>query len=272
VAQRIKQWGALAGDLHTDMHEVIGHASGQLNPGVGTPDQTLKNYAGTLEEARADLVALYYVLDPKLVAIGVMPTLDVGKAEYDGYIMNGLMTQLFRIKPGHNLEEAHMRNRQLVAGWAFEKGQADKVIERFSRDGKTFFRINDYAKLRTLFGQLLREIQRIKSEGDFTAGKNLVENYGVKVDQTLLAGVQADRHVALVTTHDLGVGAGGAGECATLADLQLHIVDDRSHRHVADRHRVARLDVDLLAGRHLIADSQTLRGQDVGLLAVGITG
>ncbi len=189
VAERIKRWAALAGDLHTDMHEVIGHASGQINPGVGTTDQTLKNYAGTLEEARADLVALYYVLDPKLVTMGVMPTLDVGKAEYDGYIMNGLMTQLFRIKPGHNLEEAHMRNRQLVAGWAFEKGKADKVIERFMRDGKTFFRINDYAKLRGLFGQLLREIQRIKSEGDFAAGRDLVENYGVKVDQALLSEV-----------------------------------------------------------------------------------
>ena len=189
VIARLKKWAPLASDLHTDMHEVIGHASGQINKGVGTPDQTLKNYAGTLEEARADLVGLYYVLDPKLVEIGVMPTLDVGKAGYDKYIMNGLMTQLFRIKPGHNLEEAHMRNRQLVAGWALEKGKADKVIERITRDGKTYFRINDYNKLRTLFGQLLREIQRIKSEGDFEAGKNLVENYGVKVDQALLTEV-----------------------------------------------------------------------------------
>jgi dipeptidyl-peptidase-3 len=187
VIQRLKQWGSLASDLHTDMHEVIGHASGQINRGVGTPDQTLKNYAGTLEEGRADLVALYYVLDPKLVEIGVMPTLDVGKAEYDSYIMNGLMTQLYRIQPGHQIEEAHMRNRQLIAGWAFEKGQPAKVIERLTRDGKTYFRINDYQKLRGLFGQLLREIQRIKSEGDFEAGKNLVENYGVKVDQQLLA-------------------------------------------------------------------------------------
>jgi len=171
------------------MHEVIGHASGQINKGVGTPDQTLKNYAGTLEEARADLVGLYYILDPKLVEIGVMSTLEVGKAGYDKYIMNGLMTQLFRIKPGHNLEEAHMRNRQLIAGWAFEKGKPEKVIERITRNGKTYFRINDYEKLRALFGQLLREIQRVKSEGDFEAGKNLVENYGVKVDQALLTEV-----------------------------------------------------------------------------------
>ncbi len=189
IAARLKKWGALASDLHTDMHEVIGHASGQINPGVAPVDQTLKNYAGTLEEARADLVALYFSLDPKLVEIGVMPSLDVGKAEYDKYITNGLLTQLFRVQPGHNLEEAHMRNRQLVAAWAFEKGKAENVIERFTRDGKTYFRVNDYEKLRVLFGQLLREIQRIKSEGDFEAGKNLVENYGVKVDQTLLTEV-----------------------------------------------------------------------------------
>jgi dipeptidyl-peptidase-3 len=187
VIERLKKWGALAADLHTDMHEVIGHASGQINPGVGTPDQTLKGYAGALEEARADLVALYYILDPKLVEIGVMPTLDVGKAAYDSYIMRGLMMQLFRIKAGQQIQEAHMRNRQLIASWVFEKGQSEKVIERVARDGKTYFRINDYEKLRGLFGQLLREIQRIKSEGDFEAGKNLVENYGVKVDQALLA-------------------------------------------------------------------------------------
>lgn len=189
VLQRLKQWGPLAADLHTDMHEVIGHASGQINPGVGTTDQTLKNYASTLEEARADLVALYYALDPKLVEIGVMPTLEVGKAEYDRYIMNGLMTQLFRIQPGENLQQAHMRNRQLVSSWAFEKGRPDNVIERIRRDGKTYFRINDYEKLRGLFGELLREIQRIKSEGDFEAGQALVETYGVKVDQELLAEV-----------------------------------------------------------------------------------
>lgn len=189
VAARLKQWGPLADKLHTDMHEVIGHASGQIDPGVGNPDQTLKSYAGTLEEARADLVALYYLLDPKLIEIGVMPTLDVGKAGYDKYIMNGLMTQLYRIQPGHQLEEAHMRNRQMIAAWVMEKGRPNNVVERITRDGKTYFRINDYEKLRTLFGDLLREIQRIKSEGDYAAGKNLVENYGVKVDQALLAEV-----------------------------------------------------------------------------------
>ncbi|MCC7231431.1 MAG: dihydrofolate reductase [Bacteroidia bacterium] len=186
VINRVRTYGALAGQLHTDMHEVIGHASGKINEGVGTTDQTLKNYAGVLEEGRADLVALYYILDPKLVEIGVMPSLEVGKAEYDTYILNGLMTQLQRIEPGKNLEEAHMRNRQMISKWVLEKGAADKVIEKEVRDGKTYFVITNYEKLRDLFGQLLREVQRIKSEGDFQAGKNLVENYGVKVDQGLL--------------------------------------------------------------------------------------
>ncbi|KXK42839.1 MAG: Dipeptidyl-peptidase III [Bacteroidetes bacterium OLB11] len=185
VIQRIKQYGALGSDLHTDMHECIGHASGQINPGVETTDKTLKNYASCLEEARADLVALYYILDQKLVDIGVMPSLEVGKAEYDSYIMNGLMTQLTRIKLGDNLEEAHMRNRQLNAKWVYEKGKKDNVIEFVKKDGKTYVKINDYQKLRVLFGNLLREIQRIKSEGDFKAGQALVENYGVKVDRTL---------------------------------------------------------------------------------------
>ncbi len=187
---RAKEYGALAGDLHTDMHEVIGHASGQINKGVGDPDQTLKNYASTLEEARADLVALYYVLDQKLVDMGVMPSLDCGKAEYDGYIMNGLITQLTRLNIGENLEEAHMRNRQLNAKWAYEMGKKDNVIEFVKRDGKTFVKVNNYEKLRDLFGQLLKEIQRIKSEGDYKAATELVEGYGVKVDQELLKEVK----------------------------------------------------------------------------------
>ena len=187
---RAKEYGSLAGDLHTDMHEVIGHASGQINKNVGDPDQTLKNYASTLEEARADLVALYYVLDKKLVDMKIMPSLDCGKAEYDGYIMNGLITQLTRLNIGENLEEAHMRNRQLNAKWAYEMGKKDNVIEFVKRDGKTYVKINDYDKLRTLFGQLLKEIQRIKSEGDYKAATALVETYGVKVDQELLKEVK----------------------------------------------------------------------------------
>jgi dipeptidyl-peptidase-3 len=185
VLQRAKKWGNLASDLHTDMHECIGHASGQINPGVETTDKTLKTYASTLEEARADLVGLYYVMDPKLIEIGVMPSLEVGKAEYDSYMMNGLMTQLTRLKPGEHLEEAHMRNRQTVAMWAYEHGKKDNVVEFVKKDGKTYVRVNDYEKLRTLFGELLREIQRIKSEGDYAAGKKLVETYGVKVDPVL---------------------------------------------------------------------------------------
>ncbi len=188
--ERAKKYGALAGDLHTDMHEVIGHASGQINKGVGDPDQTLKNYASTLEEARADLVALYYIMDPKLVEMGVMPSLDCGKAEYDSYILGGLITQLTRLNIGENLEEAHMRNRQLNAKWAYEMGKKDNVIEFLKRDGKTYVKVNDYEKLRVLFGELLKEIQRIKSEGDFKAATALVEGYGVKVDQELLKEVK----------------------------------------------------------------------------------
>lgn len=185
VLQRLKKYGSLASDLHTDMHECIGHASGKINPGVETTDKTLKNYASCLEEARADLVGLYYIYDQKLVDLGVMPSLEVGMAGYDNYMMNGMMTQLTRLKPGEQLEEAHMRNRALVARWAFEKGKKDNVVSMIKKNGKTYIQVNDYAKLRTLFGELLKEIQRIKSEGDYKAGKALVEGYGVKVDPTL---------------------------------------------------------------------------------------
>ncbi|MGI9526083.1 MAG: dipeptidyl-peptidase 3 family protein [Weeksellaceae bacterium] len=181
-----EKYGQLADKLHTALHEVVGHASGQINPGVGQPKETMKNYASTLEEARADLVGLYYLPDAKLVEIGVSPDATmVGKAAYDGYIRNGLMTQLIRLELGDDIEEAHMRNRQLVASWAYEKGQKDNVIEKVIKDGKTYFVVRDYAKLRTLFGDLLQEIQRIKSEGDFEAGRDLVETYGVKVNQDI---------------------------------------------------------------------------------------
>ena len=180
-----KEYGALAGDLHTDMHEVIGHASGTINEGIGTPKETMKSYASTLEEARADLVALYFLMDEKLIEMGIMPSLDVGKTEYNGYIKNGMMVQLVRLELGDNLEEAHMRNRQLVASWAYEQGKADNVIEKVTKEGKTYFVVRDYLKLQEIFGRLLREIQRIKSEGDYEAGKALVEDYGVKVDAEL---------------------------------------------------------------------------------------
>lgn len=184
---RAKQYGRLAGDLHTAMHEVIGHASGKMNEGVTKTN--LGTYGSTLEEARADLVALYYLLDPKMIEIGVMPNLEVGKAEYDNYIRNGLMMQLRRLEAGANLEEDHMRNRQMVAAWVYEKGKADNVIEKKTKDGKTFFVINDYNKLRTLFGEILSLIQSIKSRGAGEEGKQLVENYGVKVDKDLHAEV-----------------------------------------------------------------------------------
>ena len=183
--ERAKKHGKRASKLHTALHEVVGHASGKLNPGIGTPKETLKKYASALEEGRADLVALYYLLDQKMVDLGLMESLEVGKAEYDSYIRNGLMAQLQRLKMGDEIEEAHMRNRQMVAGWAYEKGMDENVIEKVSKDGKTYFRVNDYKKLQVLFGELLKEIQRIKSEGDYEAGKNLIENYGVKVDPVI---------------------------------------------------------------------------------------
>jgi dipeptidyl-peptidase-3 len=180
------KYGQTADKLHTALHEVIGHASGQINEGIGQPKETLKNYSSTLEEARADLVGLYYLPDEKLVEMNISPNAqEIGKAAYDAYIRNGLMTQLIRLNLGDDIEEAHMRNRQLVAAWAFEKGKKDNVIEKVIKDNKTYFVIRDYAKLRVLFGELLSEIQRIKSEGDFKSGKSLVETYGVKVDQAL---------------------------------------------------------------------------------------
>lgn len=188
------KWGAVGNNLHTDLHECLGHGSGQLAP--GTKGDELKNYGSTLEEARADLFALYFMDDPKMVELGVIPTLDVAKAEYNNYMMNGLMTQLTRIEPGKNIEEAHMRNRALVAGWVYEHGKADRVVEFVQENGKTYVVVNDYEKLRGLFGELLKEIQRIKSEGDFEAGMKLVEDYGVKVDPTLHAEV-LKRYAAL---------------------------------------------------------------------------
>lgn len=186
---RAREHGSLAGKLHTALHEVVGHASGQLEPGVGETDATLKTYASTLEEGRADLVALYFIMDPRLVELGVMPSLEVGRAEYDSYIRNGLLVQLRRIKPGKDIEEAHMRNRQWVSAWVYEQGMKDSVIVKVTRGGETYYDIRDYEKLRVLFGELLREVQRIKSQGDYEAGMALVENYGVKVDQALHAEV-----------------------------------------------------------------------------------
>ncbi len=185
--QLIDKYGDLTGNLHTDLHECLGHGSGKLLPGVD-PD-ALKAYGSTIEEARADLFGLYYVADPKLVELGLTPNEEAYKAEYYAFLMNGLMTQLVRIEPGNNVEEAHMRNRQLIARWVFEKGAADKVVELVKKNGKTYVVVNDYDKLRKLFGELLAEIQRIKSTGDLEGARNLVEAYAVKVDPTLHAEV-----------------------------------------------------------------------------------
>ena len=179
----IKQYGFESDNLHTDLHECLGHGSGKLLP--GTDPDALKAYSSTLEEARADLFALYYMADAKITELGLLPNEEAYKAAYYKYIMNGLMTQLVRIELGKDVTEAHMRNRQLIAKWAYEQGKAEKVIEIAEREGKHYMVVNDYTKLRELFGKLLAEVQRIKSEGDYAAGKALVENYGVKVDPTL---------------------------------------------------------------------------------------
>ena len=192
--EALKTYGFQTDNLHTDLHECLGHGSGQLLPGVAS--DALKAYSSTLEETRADLFGLYYIADPKLVELGLVPDAEAYKAEYYKYIMNGLMSQLVRIELGKNVEEAHMRNRQLIAKWAFEQGKADNVIELKKKEGKTYVVVNDYAKLRELFGKLLAEVQRIKSEGDFAAGKKLVEDYAVKVDPELHAEV-LKRYAAL---------------------------------------------------------------------------
>jgi dipeptidyl-peptidase-3 len=187
-------YGTLTDNLHTDLHECLGHGSGQLLPGVD-PD-ALKAYGATVEEARADLFGLYYLPDAKLQELGLTPNEEAYKAEYYSYMMNGLMTQLVRIEPGAQIEESHMRNRQLIARWAYEKGRAEGIAEMRHVEGKTYVVVNDYPGLRRLFGTLLAEIQRIKSEGDYEAARELVETYGVKVDEALHREV-LDRYRAL---------------------------------------------------------------------------
>ena len=181
--ERIKKYGKLADDLHTDLHECLGHGSGQLAP--GTKGGELKNYTSTLEETRADLFGLYYLGDPKMIEIGLIPSLDVAWAQYADYIMNGMMTQFSRIELGKDVEESHMRNRKLIAEWCYEKGKKDNVIEWVKNVGKSYIVVNDFEALRKLFGELLKEVQRIKSKGDYEAGRKLVENYAVKIDPEL---------------------------------------------------------------------------------------
>ncbi|NOR86836.1 MAG: dihydrofolate reductase [Bacteroidales bacterium] len=180
-----KKYSGLASKLHVDLHEIVGHGSGKLAPGVADPSETLKSYASTIEEARADLVALYFALDKQLINWGLMPCQEVGYCEYNSYIRGGLLTQLVRIEEGKDVEESHMRNRQLIAKWAFEKGKSKNIIEKKYQNNKTYFVINDYHELQNIFGQLLAEVQRIKSEGDYNSAQNLVEKYGVKVDLDL---------------------------------------------------------------------------------------
>ncbi len=180
---RARNFGYLAGNLHTDLHECLGHGSGRILEGVNT--EVLKNYYSTIEETRADLFALYYIMDEKLVDLGLIPSLEASKAEYDAYLRNGLITQLTRIEPGKDIEESHMRNRQLISRWVVNAGMLEQVVELVTNNSKTFVRINDYTKLRYLFGQLLKEIQRIKSEGDYKSAQEIVETFGVKVDREL---------------------------------------------------------------------------------------
>ena len=219
-----RKWGMLAHNLHVDMHEVIGHASGRIDPGVGTPKETLGSYASTLEEARADLVALYFAMNPKLVELGLMPSPEVGREACRSYLRNGLLVQLRRIEPGEDIEEDHMRNRQLVCRWVLEKG-GGKVVALERREGRTLVRIGDYDALTTLFGELLREIQRIKSEGDLVAGRELVERYGVRVDPELHREV-----LARVESLDIAPYAGFINpDLEPVIDAAGEIVDVRIH-------------------------------------------
>jgi dipeptidyl-peptidase-3 len=192
--QYIDKYSDITDELHTDLHECLGHGSGKLLPGVS--QDALKAYGATIEEARADLFGLYYIADNKLLELGLIPDAEAYKAQYYTYLMNGLMTQLVRILPGHQIEEAHMRNRQLIARWVYEKGKSDNIVEFIRKENKTYIKINDYERLRSLFGELLAEIQRIKSTGDYNGARELVEGYGVKIDASLHAEV-LDRYKKL---------------------------------------------------------------------------
>jgi dipeptidyl-peptidase-3 len=237
---RNERYGELALTLHIDLHEVIGHGSGQLEPGVAPPSETLRSYGSTLEEARADLVALYYIVDPKLIELGVMPSLEVGYAAYDQFIRNGFMQQLNRVELGKDLEEDHMRNRQLIAAWAYEHGLSNNVIEKRVRAGKTYYVINDYDKLRALFGVLLQEVQRIKSMGDYAAGRELVERHAVKVDRALHAEV-LERYAALnIPPYSgfIGPRLVPIEDAGTIVDVRIEYPDDFSAQMLeyADRY------------------------------------
>ncbi|HSN50216.1 MAG TPA: hypothetical protein VLR52_03215, partial [Bacteroidales bacterium] len=224
---RIKKYGSASDALHTNLHECVGHASGKL--AEGTDPNALKNYASALEEARADLFALYYMMDPKIIELGLLPNEEAAKSSYDAYIRNGLLSQLVRIKPGREIEEAHMRNRSAICHWVYEFGKNDNTVEFLKRNGKTYVRINDYLKVRKLFGELLREIQRIKSEGDYLAGKAMIENYGVKVNAVLHEEV-LERYKKLNLAPDTGfvnpilnLVYDGNGE---VSDVKVEYVDD----------------------------------------------
>ena len=222
-----KKWGTVADEIHTDLHECLGHGSGQLLPGVSST--AMGEYASALEEARADLFGLYYTADPKMVELGIMPDPEAYKAEYSNYIRNGLMVQFTRVELGRPNTEAHMQNRKLIAEWCLEKGAKDRVIEKKIRDGKTYFVVNDYVKLRGLFAELLAEIQRIKSEGDYAAGKALIETYAVNIDPELHKEVK-ERYEALnlkpyggfVNPEIVPV----TGEDGTVIDYQVVYTDD----------------------------------------------
>ncbi len=224
---RIKKWGSIADALHTDLHECVGHASGKL--AAGTDPNALKNYASSLEEARADLFALYFMMDKKITDLGLLPDGEAAEAGYDAYLRNGLLTQVVRIKPGKNIEEAHMRCRSAIAHWVFQKGKKDNILGFVRKDGKTYIKINNYQKLRSLFGNLLKEIQRIKSEGDFEAGKNLIEGYGVRVNPKLHAEV-LERYARLKLAPYTGflnpVLSPVYDENGNIADITVRYIDD----------------------------------------------
>ncbi len=224
----VREYGPMTDNLHTDLHECLGHGSGQLLKGISS--DALKNYQSPLEEARADLFALYYIMDPKMVQLGLLPNEDAAKAQYISYIRNGIMTQLRRIQPGNNIEQAHMRNRQLIAEWCYEKGKPDNVIEKIVRDGKTYYKINDFERLRELFGELLVEVQRIKSEGDYEAGKELVEKYGVKVDPELHKEVLARFEKLNLAPYSGFVNPEYkiVEKKGNIVDIKLHYIDDFS--------------------------------------------